>query len=131
MKLSKADLEIRATLLAKSRAAWERHVAAVEKANETLQTLRTIVDGSAEAVNSTLGNLTDWLYGRRGEISEYIESKSERWQESDAGEAYTSWLNEFDGIDLSDVEAGIPEDFFEGDEPDFDSIENLPGEATP
>ncbi|AKE44770.1 hypothetical protein AU106_gp139 [Sinorhizobium phage phiM9] len=63
-------------------------------------------------------------------MDQYADSRSEKWQDSDAGTEYAEWKSNFENVDLDDLEV------FEPDSIDFgftelahaDELEALPVE---
>jgi hypothetical protein len=77
--------------------------------------------------NGTLATVTEWRDGIVQEMRDYQGERSDRWQEGEAGQAYESWIGEWEGLDLSEVE--VP-DMPDQPEPEHTGeIENLPTEA--
>jgi hypothetical protein len=96
--------------------AWEKF----ELAHNELAT-------AIDAYNASLAAVTEWRDGIVQEMSDYQSERSDKWQEGDAGQAYQAWIDEWEGLDLDEVETPeLP------DAPDFehiDTIEQLPTEA--
>jgi len=85
------------------------------------------VESAIGDYNESLATVIEWRDGIVQEMSDYQAERSDKWQEGDAGQQYQSWIDEWEGLDLSEVE--IPD---MPDEPDFehiDSIEQLPTAA--
>jgi hypothetical protein len=90
-------------------AAWEKLTAAVEDVNAAITDLNTFID---EAV---------------ADMEAHIEGRSERWQESDAGQNYVAWKDQWLAATLEDVELDQPEDIDVPDMP-VEQVEELPDE---
>ena len=98
--LSKERLEIRAQL-----------ALALQTAVASVQDSVGGVEGAVSVYNSRVDDLNNLLAGARefvgevnGDMDEYIAGRSEKWTESDAGEAYSNWKDEWENIELDDVE---------------------------
>jgi hypothetical protein len=84
----------------------------------------------AEAIgeyNGALTNVIEWRDGIVNEMTDYQGERSDKWQEGDAGQQYQSWIDEWEGLELDEVE--VPEI---PDAPEFEhveALENAPQEA--
>ena len=77
--------------------------------------------------NTALASVTEWRDDIVQQMSDYQSERSDKWQEGEAGQQYQSWIDEWEGLSLDEVE--LPDMI---DEPDFDhidTIEQLPIEA--
>lgn len=92
--LSEAEKEFAA-----ARRAAAEAVAAANEAHEKLTT-------AAEAANKVISDAADFRQGRVEEMQAYFDERSEKWQESDAGEAYLAWVSAWEDVDLD--EADVP-----------------------
>jgi hypothetical protein len=63
------------------------------------------------------------------EARDYYEERSEKWQEGEAGEQYSAWLDTLENADLEDIDLELADDLDEPDHPDFDDPEGLPAES--
>jgi hypothetical protein len=68
------------------------------------------VDEAHEELLSTVQEARDWLDSIYGEQESYYESRSEKWQASEKGEAYRDWMEGFRSDQLADpyLEPGKP-----------------------
>lgn len=103
MKLSKAEIDQR-----------DDHVSALKKAKEEIDDLAEGINESIDDLNEKIAEYNQ-LLGAAGTFtkeiaqqqSDYIDDKSERWQESDRGQEYSSWKDEWEDYDheeINDVE---------------------------
>jgi len=85
----------------------------------------------AEAIgeyNLALASVIEWRDGIIQEMSDYQAERSDKWQEGDAGQAYQEWIDEWEGLDLTEIE--VPE-LGEMPEPDhIETIEQVPTEVS-
>jgi hypothetical protein len=88
-------------------AAWEKLTAAVEDVNAAIAELNTFID---EVV---------------GEMEAFAEGRSERWQDSEVGQNYVAWKDQWLAATLEDVELDQPEDIDMPDVP-IEQVEELP-----
>ncbi len=84
---------------------------AVESCNATMAMQREHLEGTIADLNAVIDAANSW----RGDIAQqqldWMTDRSERWQESDAGQAYASWQQDWeadfqlvDDIDLPEIE---------------------------
>jgi len=106
-KLSNATLEHLATLRAKIEAAHAEAQSAASDLNELLSTLR----GAIEDYNAGLFDASE-------EVRAYIDTRSEKWQDGEQGDAYSAWAGE---LECSQLDADGPEDV-EVDDLDFPEL---------
>src|SRR5215510_638055 len=76
-----------------------------------------------ESYNGTIADANGWRQDVVNSISEYIENKSEKWQESENGQRYAAWRDEFDH-EFSSFDQDRPEEL-SLDEPDEITLEWL------
>jgi hypothetical protein len=88
-------------------AAWEKLAAAIED------------------VNAALAELNDFIGGVTGDMEAYADGRSERWQESDAGQNYLAWKDQWLAATLDDVDLDQPEDIDMPEVP-IEQVEELP-----
>jgi hypothetical protein len=91
------------------RAAWEPLAAAVEDVNTALAELNAFIDEVA------------------GDMEAHADGRSERWHESDAGQNYVAWKDQWLAATLDDVELDQPDDLDMPDVP-LEQVEELPDE---
>ena len=102
-KLNKKQIAEQATLAADLKEKWEAYEAAVNELNQA------IVD--ADQFRADIVSAMD----------EYMGERSERWPESDAGQAYSEWKDAWEGFELEEIEAT---------EIDAETFSDLPGEPS-
>ncbi len=110
------------------RAAAEKLTAVIEAFNLLVEGARAPVECALEAYNAVLSDARDFCEGIAADQQSFMEEKSEKWQEGDRGQAFQSWLDEWSGVELSDVEIEFPDGVEEPDLPHADAIEGLPDE---
>lgn len=94
--------------------------AAIEKANAAIET----ANGCIETLNGVGQELKGWADGVAEEMDAYYSERSEKWQEGEAGEQYSSWKDTFESADFTEVDAFEPLD--EIDDDFGTTIEELP-----
>jgi DNA repair exonuclease SbcCD ATPase subunit len=85
------------------------------------------IEAAVSELNEAIGKFNEALDDARalrdevaGDIQDYIDDKSERWQEGDTGREWSAWKDAIEGIDLDDV------DEVDVDVPDVDPFETMP-----
>lgn len=90
-----------------------------------LASLQVGVDNYNEASDSVKG----WLESVRESIQEYVDDRSEKWQESDKAQEYQDWLEAY-AVDLEDFNLPDIEPVSLDDLEDYaETIEQLPEEV--
>jgi len=62
------------------------------------------VQAAIAAYNETLGEAREFVEEITGAIDEYVGERSEKWQEGDKAQALESWKEEWEGLELEDIE---------------------------
>lgn len=81
------------------------------------------VEAAKVALQEVIDEGSAFLATVREDAQSFFDDKSEKWQESEAGEAYGDWLTELDR-ELEAVEVEEPD---EVDTPDVDAIDTFEG----
>lgn len=130
-KLSKDECKQRTDLMAKLSEMRNAFETAIETYNETIQEARGSVEESAQALNDALEEARSFVadIANQGE-SDYAE-KSERWQESDKGQAAQEWWQAWQELEssLEPVEIDFPDGITVDVEDHADLLDNAPDEA--
>ena len=117
----KKDLK---SLVERLRIAEEGISGAIEGFNEQVnQIWESAVDGLLEAYNGLVQEANQFRESVSSDQQAYIEDRSEKWQESKAGQDYEAWMQEW-GSDLEEISIDGPQDV---DTPDLDSADALEG----
>ena len=109
-KLNKEQINRLEDLADKLEAADKAVLDAVNQFNEKRAELFEAVTKALEARNGVATNANDFFEEIRNDQTDYFESKSERWQESDAASSYSDWMDQFADIDLESIEIEEPEE---------------------
>jgi hypothetical protein len=98
--LSKYDEERRAKISAH----LQEQAQEVEKAHaeltEAIETYNAVIASYNEVVTEATGFAEDMASA----IGAYIDEKSEKWQDSDRGQAFTDWQDEFQNADFEEID---------------------------
>jgi uncharacterized protein YukE len=100
-RLSKEQLQRRAVLAALLGARQE----AVEVARELTNDRVSRLNETISAYNEALEEARDFVEEITADMTEFFDEKSDRWTEGDAGQAYSSWKDEWEGFDGDEVDA--------------------------
>src|SRR2546423_1733543 len=82
----------------------EAHYARRNSLIEKLETAASAVEAVVEAYNTVLEEAREFAADVRSDIEEYISKRSEKWQESETGQSYASWLSEWENLELDDLD---------------------------
>ena len=99
--LSRPQEDARAKLLDELRnakAAVEETVAAVNSAIDEK------VNGAIGNYNTALTALAEFRDDIVSQMEEYYDTRTESWQNGDAGSNYSSWKDEWEGVDLNEID---------------------------
>lgn len=78
--------------------------------NNAMQTVwDTDVEPAIEAYNAAVEAAKEWRDEQVGEMEQYIDERSEKWEEGEAGQRYTAWKQEYEYLELERVELSMPE----------------------
>lgn len=78
--------------------------------NAAMEEAWTAVDEALGAYNETLSEARELRGDIVDQIQNHIDDKSEKWQDSDKGQAYESWRQQWEQIDLEEVEIDKPDE---------------------
>jgi hypothetical protein len=120
-KLTKSMIRSRDEIAAAIREAQNGLEKAVDAYNETIQKQKEIVEAALEKLNDNIADAETWREQVAADQEDYVANQSERWEESDAGQAYKSWQNDFT-ITFEAVSIDFPEKV---EMPEGDAADNL------
>lgn len=129
-KLSKTQLDGRTLVCDKLRDTYLVLEGAVEKFNTALDDLWQKVEDAEAKYNTVVQEANEWRENIASEIEEFIQEKSDKWQEGDKGQAYVEWHTQYDAIELQDVDLERPESLSLDDGDQADILEELDEELT-
>src|SRR4051794_24670515 len=104
MKLKKSQLTERDKMLDKLRDAQSELVGAVDNFNDELDALRGGVLSALAEYNGVLLEVAAWRDSVTEDLRADLEERSEKWQESDAGQEASSWIDDLENVDLDEVD---------------------------
>lgn len=125
MKPPKLDRKALLALVDRLEAEQAKVEAAIAAFNSALAEHGKKVDEAVTAYNEVLGELSDLLSTTADDADSYFDEKSERWQESDRGQALVDWAQALRDAPLDDLEVELPSDL---EDPDWhtDDLRDLP-----
>lgn len=118
-------------------AAWSVLSLALNAYNTEMDDAWMTVEAARDEYGGQAQDARDWASGIAGEIEEYMGERSDKWSESDKGQAVSSWKDEFDSAALQDIEIESPgaieieepEDLSIDEENAAEVLEQLPEEV--
>lgn len=122
-RLSKQQISERDALVERLRAAGESLNSTVERANEQIRLLGEEVTEELRSYNEIIEEINEWKSSIAQEAREYFDERSDRWQTSEAGDAYNSWIDELDEP-LEEAKTDEPESI---EPPDTSAVSDLEG----
>jgi len=84
--------------------------AAVEKFNARNAQSLTSVKAAIDKLNAALITAAEWRDGVTEEMEQYADARSERPRESQAGQNFEQWKDQFLGLFLDEIELEKPDD---------------------
>lgn len=125
-KFTKEDLARRDEYVTNLRAEWRRVDKAVEAYNAAMSENKAELEKLIGHYNNELGEASGWMEDVCSRLSAEYDEKSEKWQESERGEAVRSWIDELEGLDLEwEVSPDLPEEL-QLDEPEHaDTLDQI------
>ena len=100
--------------------------AAVEKFNARNAESLVPVEAAIDKLNAALIAAAEWRDGVTQEMERYAVDRSERWRESEAGQNFKLWKDQFLGLFLDEIELEKPDDLEIPDTIEPEEILELP-----
>jgi chromosome segregation ATPase len=126
--LSKGQGKEKADLIDGVRTAHAELETAIGTYNEALTEEKGKVQEKLDALNAKIHEVKEWTVDLASDMQNYHDEKSERWQEGENGQNYSSWKDGYENLDTDDVEIEFPEDLEVPACAVADDLENLPDE---
>lgn len=125
--LSKQQLAAKAKLYNDLIAAREAVEAAVVEFNETVQEAMPPVAEAVDRYNTAVQAAAELAEEVASDIQNFIDDKSEKWQESDRGQEYATWAEEWNSPDLfEEVKIEFPSELETPEMEHGDTLDVLP-----
>lgn len=129
-RLSKQQVKTKADLVERLRKTNSDLQAAIDQYNAQLDTVLDPLVSAIDAANEARDDARTFAEEVVGEMQDYAGERSDKWHESDAGSDFDSWQNEWEAINLDEVDIDLPEPIDAPDDSVADDFEALPEEAT-
>lgn len=131
MKLTKQEQKDQARLAESLRAAETEVTVQFERLLEALQVAPGAVNSAIRTRNLIAKEAAAFAEGVHDRLREEFEEKSEGWQEGDVGQEASGLIEEWDSVDIGEVEeVQIVEPEIEGNEGAADALAELPASAS-
>jgi hypothetical protein len=99
-ELSKADRQEMDVQFKALQTAWDALQHAVQHFNAWMDEEWHHVRAAEEDYNKAVADFRTWQADIAQQINDYIESRSEKWQAGDTGQAYQGWVEPWENEDL-------------------------------
>ena len=100
---------------------------AIDSYNEALEPLRVDIEAARDTYNEKIADLKAVYVDIAGEARAYYDDRSQKWQEGEAGEAYSEWVDQLDEPQIEEIDLDLPEPLEMPDStPDFEDDSWLP-----
>lgn len=108
-RLSKNDIAKKVRLQKELEKARDKLEAVLNDLADQWDDLFAPIEEAVAAYNEVLATCREFTEDVHASMRDYFDSKSERWQESNVGEAYTDWMEQWEVSGIDYVEFEIPE----------------------
>jgi len=127
-KLDKETIAERDSICSRLRDAFDKANAAIEELNAAIIEKWDEVEEAVSSYNEAVSEADSWKESVASDIQSYMDDRSEKWQEGDKAQAYTSWKEAFeDTFDAFEIEQ--PNGLDPIDEGLAELLEQLPEEV--
>ena len=126
-KLDKVILAQRDEIAGRLRDRFTDLESAVEEFNTQMDEAWAKLETAIGSYNEVVGDANSWKTDVAGQIQEYIDGKSEKWQEGEAAQRYEAWKSPFDE-QIDAVELEKPDNLESDVEDAAEALEQLPEE---
>lgn len=128
-KLNKSEEAKLDALIEDARSELEELNNEIIQANYELERIKDNVGAAVTRYNGELRKLRAFIEAWVEEWRTEWEDKSEKWQDSERGEAISQWMDEWQNVMLEEAELDLPDDINNIDDP-FDELEHLSRDAS-
>jgi methyl-accepting chemotaxis protein len=98
----------------------QQQVAQIEELEQQIEEARDLAEQRIEDMNEAINELRSLAEELADDAEGYYDERSESWQESDRGDDYQSWIDEWRELadSLEDAELNAPEYNVPGESPE-------------
>lgn len=129
LKMTESEGERRDVLVADLRTKRDKLSGAISDFNVALETARAELRVAVEDYNETITEAKGFAEDKAREIEDAIDSKSEKWQEGEKGEAASAWKEAWEEIDSEfeelDADQMAPSDMEDYDDEFPEKLEGI------
>lgn len=98
----------------------------IEIYNKAIEEAKSNLEPAITKLNECLEAARNWRDEVVAEMDDYAGNRSEKWSEGDAGQTFESWKQEFENLELEDVEIEFPEELDVVEDDRSEAVDNLP-----
>lgn len=113
-RMTRQQIKERDDLAGKVEEAGTKLNETIGKFNSTLEDAKAELEGAQSELNEAINNANAMREQIQGDMESYVDERSEKWQEGDAGNQYQSWIEAWSN-ELEEVELDLPESLEEID----------------
>lgn len=129
-KLTKQQIDERSKLCARLRLAAAAVETQIADYNRKTSELGCDVTAAIDGYNSAVQDAKEFAEQIACDAQAFIDDRSERWVESDAGKDYVAWKDEWEGAELEEISVELPDEFEEPEMSAADVLEQLAEEVS-
>jgi hypothetical protein len=129
-RITKAEADRREELVKRLEAQWGVVEDSVREYNEAVQSLREPVENALNLYNEIVQEARGFADDIANEHTDAFDDKSERWQDSETGEAVREWVDEWQNVVLEEIAPDWPADLDITDPENADALGALSSEPT-
>jgi uncharacterized protein YukE len=126
-RLTKDQIEQHSQISTDLHAAHEAVQSAVAEFNAKVAAAYAELEPHVSDFNSEVEKANSFMGEVYADQESFYDEKSEKWQEGDAGEAYRSWMEQWEQV-IEEMELDVPEELGEPDV-DLDTFAQLPSKV--
>lgn len=131
-RLTKQNVKEKADLAHKAQDAYAELDRAIEQFNSEMhKSFVALIEPLVTKLNEALSDIREFCEARIAEMDDFKDARSERWLDSEPGQNYQCWRDEWDAVqsNLDDVRLDEPEEIDTPDV-DIDSFDSLNEEVS-
>jgi len=83
---------------------------AVQAYNTAMAAEKIKVEEKLETLNEKIRDSKEWLGDVHSDMDSYFDERSEKWQEGENGQNYSTWKDTYDQVTTDDVTIDFPDD---------------------